>query len=211
MNGTRDTSPIDDGLDPRAAAALFDQTTQRARRQLESSPPWLLALRAVLVLIACGAAWFSVRDQHPYHGPKASALLVMVPMLVLNFVATVAVVKRATTGVHGRSRLRGGEIAIMALAWVAVFVVMGALAGAGVGDAIVYGWYPVTVPLVVVGLAWAALMARRNQWRATSSAIAIAVVGTAGLFAGPVGAWAVAGIGLAVVLLVSAAVIVRQR
>jgi uncharacterized protein YybS (DUF2232 family) len=58
-------------------------------------------------------------------------LLVMAPMLVVNFVATTAVVKRATTGVHGRSRLRGTELAAMAVAWVAVFVVMGALAGIG--------------------------------------------------------------------------------
>ena len=33
---------------------------------------------------------------------------------------------------------------------------MGALAGAGVSDAIVYGLYPAAVPLIAAGVAWAA-------------------------------------------------------
>ena len=53
-------------FDPRQAAALLDQTTQQARRQLTPSPPWLLATRAVAVLAALGAIWLSVRGQHPY-------------------------------------------------------------------------------------------------------------------------------------------------
>jgi len=73
--------------------------------------------------------------------------------------------------VSGRSRLRRAEITVMAVAWVAVFVVMGALAGAGVSRAIVYGLYPVTVPLMVAGLAWAGIMAARANWRACGTAL----------------------------------------
>ena len=65
----------------------------------------------------------------------------------------------------GKSRLRPAEIVVMAVAWVAVFAVMGALAGAGVSHAIVYGVYPTTVPLIVAGLAWAVIMAARANWR----------------------------------------------
>ena len=71
MNHTLDAAAGDGGaFDPRQAAALLDQTTQQARRQLEPSPPWLLVIRAVLVLAALGAVWLSVRGQHPYRAPR---------------------------------------------------------------------------------------------------------------------------------------------
>jgi hypothetical protein len=217
MNGTRETSQAETagdggGLDPREAATLLARTRLLARRQLEPSAPWLLVLRAVLVLAACGAVWLSVRGQHPYRGPTAAAILVVVPLLVVNFAATIAVVTRASTGVSGRSRLRPAEITVMTVIWVAVFVVMGAMAGAGVSDAIVYGWYPATVPLIAAGLAWAGIMAVRAHRRACATALAIAGVGAVGMFAGPVGAWAVAGVGLCLTMLGSAAAIAwRQR
>ncbi len=90
--------------------------------------------------------------------------------------------------------------------------VMGALAGAGMSHAFVYGQYPLTVPLIVVGLAWAGLMAARANWRACGTGLAVAAVGGVGTVAGPAGAWAVAGVGLCIVLLGSAAAIAwRQR
>src|SRR5690242_11876298 len=133
-------------MDPREAALLLEQTGKRARRQLEPSPPWLLVLRAVLVLAACGAVWLSVRGQHPYRYPTVAAILGVVAFGIVNLGVTVAVAKRATTGVHGRSRLRPAEITILAVVWVGVYVVMVALAFAGVSDAVVYGWYPISVP-----------------------------------------------------------------
>src|SRR6266487_5130645 len=158
MNPRPDTTSAGNGgnFDPQQAAALLDQTTQQARRQVEPSPPWMLVIRAVIVLAACGAVWLSVRGQHPYKGPAAAvAIPVVLAFVVVNFGATVAVAKRATAGVSGRSRLRRAEIAVMAVAWIGVFVVMGALAGAGVSRAVVYGLYPATVPLIVAGLTWA--------------------------------------------------------
>lgn len=199
------------GFDPREAAALLAQTRRHARRRLEPSPPWLLVIRAVLVLFASGAVWLSVRGQSPYKGPTTAAILVVIGFVVVNLGATVAVAGRATAGVRGRSRLRPAEIAVMAVAWVAVFVVMGTLAGAGASDSIVYGWYPVTVPFIVVGLAWAGIMAARAHWRAVGTGVAVAIVGAVGLLGGPVGAWAVAGVGLCVTLLGTAAAIGWQR
>jgi hypothetical protein len=72
-----------------------------------------------MVLAVCGAVWLSVRGQHPYKGPTAAVLPVVFAFVVVNFGATVAVARRATAGVSGRSRLRWAEIAIMAVAWVA--------------------------------------------------------------------------------------------
>jgi hypothetical protein len=207
MNGT---------LDPREAAELLSETTLRARRRLEPYPPWLLVLRAALVLVACGAIWLSVRGQHPYRWPAPWTTLVWLPAVLVNAVATVAVARHRTAGVGGRSRLRPVEIAVLAVIWVGAFVVLGILAGVGVGHAVVYGWYPTSVPLIAAGAAWAVMMAARRRWRAVGTAVAVAAVGLldlgVGLVAGPAGAWAVAGAGLCVTALGSAAAIAwRQR
>ena len=214
MNHTPDAATAGNGgnFDPRQAAALLDQTTQQARRKFEPYPPWLLVIRAVGVLVVFGAVWLSVRGQHPYKYPTAAVIPVVIAFGVLNLVATVAVARRATAGVSGRTRLRPAEIAVMAVIWAGVFVIMPVLAAAGVSDAVVYGWYPVAVPLIVAGLAWAGIMAARANWRECGTGLAVAVVGAAAALAGPAGAWLVVGVGLCVVLLGSAAVIVwRQR
>jgi hypothetical protein len=199
-------------FDPQEAAALLDQSSQQARRGLEPYPPWLVAIRGVLALGVLGAVWLTVRGQHPYQGPTAAVIPFVIAFAVINLAVTVGVARRATAGVSGRSRLHPAEIAIAAAAWVVVFAVMGVLAAQGVSRGIVYGVYPMTAPLIVAGLAWAAIMARRASWRQSGTAVAVAAVGIVGLFAGPAGAWAVAGVGLCLVLLGSAAVIVwRQR
>ena len=207
MNATSDTTAGNGGtFDPQQAAALLDQTTRQARRQLQPSPPWLLATRAVMVLAALGAIWLSVRGQHPYRGPTTADIPILVAFIVINFAATVAFRRRATAGVRGRSRLRPAEITVAALAWVAVVAVMVALAAAGVS----YSLYPTTV-LIIPGLAWAAVMAARADWGNCATGLGVAAVGVAGLFAGPAGAWAVAGAGLCVVLLARAAAIARRQ
>jgi hypothetical protein len=204
--GTDQTAPADGGgsFGPREAVELLEQTKRQAHRRFEPYPPWLLVIRAVMVLAACGAVWLSVRGQHPYKGPTVSAIVVVYAFVVLHSGVTFAAAKRATAGVSGRSRLRRAEIIVMTVAWAGVFVVMGALAGAGVSNAVVYGLYPATVPLIVAGLAWAGIMAARKAWRRCGSGLAVAVVGAVGVFAGPAGAWAVAGVGLCVTLVGSA-------
>jgi hypothetical protein len=215
MNHTSDTTTTSAGnggnFDPQQAAALLDQTTQQARRKFEPYPPWLLVLRAIGVLVALGTVWLSVRGQHPYQHPTAAVIPVVVTFGVLNLVATVTVARRATAGVSGRTRPPWAVIAVMAVAWVGLFAVMGALAAAGVSDAIVYGLYPVTVPLIVAGLAWAGVMAVRADWRACGTGLAVAAVGAVAVTVGPADAWAVAGVGLCATLLGKAAIIWRQR
>jgi hypothetical protein len=204
MNHTSDTTAGNGGtFDPREAAALLDQTRRQARRQFQPDQPWLLAIRAVLVLAALGTVWLSVRGQHPYQGPGGSALLIVAVFVIINYTATVAVRRRATAGVSGKSRFTPAEIAILAAAWIAPGGVMVAL---GVTWDSQSG-YLLTVPLIVAGLAFAALMALRADWLSCGTGLAVAVTGAAGAAVGQAGAWAVTGVGLCLTLLGSAAVI----
>jgi hypothetical protein len=208
MNPTPDTTAAGNGdtFDPREAAALLEQTRRQARRQFEPEQPWLLAIRAVMVLAALGTVWLSVRGQHPYTGPRSSALLVVGAFVVINFTATVALRARAIAGVRGKTRFSRAEISVMVVAWTAPYAVMAAL---GVTRDSQSG-YLLTVPLIVVGLAFAALMAARADWRSCGTGLAVAVTGAAGASAGQAAAWAVTGAGLCLTLLGSAAVIAWQ-
>jgi hypothetical protein len=214
MNGTINTSTATGSgghFDPQQAAALLDQTTRRTRRALTPAQPWLLAIRAVGVLLALGACWLNVRGQHPYHGPTSAVLPFVWGFVVVNFIATVGMRVRATEGISGKSRLRPWEIIVLALAWLAVLPVIGGLAAAGASSATAYSLIPLTVPLILGGLAWAAINAARADWRPFGVGAGVAVVGAIGLFAGPVGAWAVDGVGLCIVLLGAAVAIVWQQ
>jgi len=212
MNPTPGTTTTGNGgsFDPQEAAALLDQTTRRARRQFEPAQPWLLAIRAVLVLAALGSVWLSVRGQHPYKGPDAWALLIVAAFVIVNYAATAAVRARATAGIRGRTRFTPAEITVMAAAWGAPFVIMAALGVTRDSQSA----YLLTVPLIVVGLAYAVLMAMRADWRSCGTALAVAVTGAAGVSVGvsvgQAGAWAVTGVGLCLTLLGSAAVIAWQ-
>lgn len=208
MTHTPDATAAGNGdtFDPQQAASLLDQTRQQARRQLAPSPPWLLAIRGVMVLAALGAIWLSVRGQHPYRGPTSSDAPVLIAFIVLNFAATVTVRQRAMAGVRGKSRFSPVEIAILAAAWVATVVLMATLSAFGVR----YGWYPTTA-LIIPGLAWAGVSAPRANWASCAVGAAVAVTGIAGLFAGPAGAWLVAGVGLCVTMLGRAATVVWQQ
>ena len=208
MNPVPDTATAGNGdnFDPRDAAALLEQTRRQARRQLAPAQPWLLAIRAVAVLAALGAIWLSVRGQHPYTGPRGSALWIVAAFVVINFTATVTVRTRATKGVTGRSRFTPAEIIVMVVSWAVPCVVMAALGDAKDSDA----GYMLAVLLIAAGLAYAAVMALRADWRTFGTGVAIVVTGAAAASAGPVGAWAVTAVGLCVTLLGSAAVITWQ-
>jgi hypothetical protein len=207
MNHTPDDAVGNAGsFGPEQAAALLDQTTQRARRQFQPSPPWLLATRGVLVLGALGAIWLSVRGQHPYRGLTTADIPVLVAFIVLNFIATVAVRRRAMSGIRGASEFRTGEIAFLVSSWAAAVVLLVALAAAGS----TYAQYPTTVVLIP-GLAWAAVEAARAQWTSCVVGLAVAVTGAVGFLAGPATSWLVAGVGLCAALLGNAAVTARRQ
>jgi hypothetical protein len=211
MNGTRDTHETTtdnegDGLDPREAARLLEQTRRDAQRQFGLSSPLLSTLGAAVVLVACGAVWLSVRGQHPYKGPTAAGLLVMYGILACWIGVVVRFRRRASAGRSGRSiRQERAYGAAVVTALVGVSVFEGVLKHDGVSLAIVYGIYPVTAQLIALGALGAAIAAAREEWPGFGVGIAVALVATGSAFAGPRGVWLSDGIGCCVVVLAYAA------
>ena len=217
MNETHDTNETataDDGggLDPRAAAALIEQTKRQAQRQFDLRPPLLTLLRAAVILAAYGTVWLSVRGQHPYQGPTGAALAVVYGAVIVVIIVSVAVVRRATSGVGGQSqRQRGAYGAAFGTAWIAVSVFQGALYHVDPSHAIVYGVFPAAAPLLVLGAAAAGMVAAREDWRTLGGAIAVIALGTGSAFAGPAGVWGVIAVGGCVIAIGYAAYQLRQR
>jgi hypothetical protein len=207
MNGTRDThdNPTDEeggGLDPREAARLLEQTTRDAQRKFDFRSPQLSSVGAAVVLVALGAVWLSVRGQHPYKGPTAAGLLVMYGILACWIGLVVTVNRRAMTGLSGRSvRQRRAYGGVVVAALVAVSVFQGVLKHDGASLGIVYGIYPVTAQLIVLGSIGAIDAAWREDWPSFGLAIAIILVVAGSAFAGPRGVWPSDGVGCCVALL----------
>ena len=213
MNHTSDTTAANGGnFDPRQAAALLDQTTQQARRQLEPSPPWLLTIRAFMALailrrgLALGARTASLQSPDCRGYPRSGCACGRQPGCDGHGCqARDRWRAREIPGAPGRDRRHG-------VVWVGVFVALGALAGAGVSHSIIYGIYPVDCAADRRraglgghhgGTGKLAQVRRRARRRLA--------VGVVGVFAGPAGAWAVAGVGLFLSSSATAAVIAWQQ
>jgi hypothetical protein len=207
MNGTQDIdgpAAPDPGstFDPREAATLLDQTTRQAQRRLDLSSPLLSLIGATAALGALGAVWLGVRTQHPYKGPTAVGLVVMYGVLACWIATVVIFQKRALAGRSGRSvRQQRGYGAAVVVGLVAVSVYQGLLHHDGVSNAIVYGTYPLTAQLIVLGALGAAFQAASEDWPGFGVAIAVMCVAAGSAFAGPRGVWLSDGVGLAVVVL----------
>ena len=195
------------GLDPRKAARLLAQTQRQTQRELDFRSPWLSLLAAAAVLVAFGSVWLSVRGQHPYKYPTVVGLLGLYAVLAIRIGSVLLAHRRASAGVSGGSvRRRRAEGAALAVALVAVYVIMGALANAGASDGIVYGVYVVTATMLVLGTFGAARSAVREDWRELGISIAVLLIAAGSAFAGPRGVWLSNGIGLCLLLLADSAV-----
>ncbi|MFZ0090009.1 MAG: hypothetical protein WAL63_10905 [Solirubrobacteraceae bacterium] len=212
MNGTPDISRAetygDEGtLDPGEAARLLARTQRQAQRELDFRSPWLSLLAAAAALVAFGSVWLSVRGQHPYKYPTIVGLLGLYAVLAIRIGSVLYAHRRATAGVSGRSvRQTRGEGVALAVALIAVYLIMGALANAGASDGVVYGVYVATATMLVLGTFWAARSAIREDWPELGLSIAIMLVAAGSAFAGPRGVWLSNGVGLCVVLLAYSAV-----
>jgi hypothetical protein len=171
MNETHDkgtTEPYEDerGLNPRDAARLLMQTRRRTQRELDFRSPWLSLLAAAAALVAFGSVWLSVRGQHPYRYPTLIGLLGLYAVIAVRIGSVLYAHRRATAGVSGRSvRQTRAEGVALAVALLAVYVIMGALANAGASDGVVYGVYVATATMLVLGTFGAARSAIREDWQ----------------------------------------------
>jgi hypothetical protein len=209
VNHTSDTATAENGgpFDPRQAAELLDQATQDARRKLTSGTPLLYLYRAVFVLVAFGGFWLSARHQHPYTGPDGWSLLVAFTGVAINIVWSALLLKRAGAGVTGPTeRARRTWIGIMVAAWIVAYGVTAPLYHAGAGHP-VWGLYPASAPLMIVGIAGAVTAPMLRDRTIVGVCLALAVVGALAGFGGPAGSWLIMGIGLCVAMLAAAAFI----
>ncbi|HEY2641974.1 MAG TPA: hypothetical protein VGI66_19045 [Streptosporangiaceae bacterium] len=213
MNHTSDTAAADNGgnFDPQQAADLLDQATRQARRTFAPGRPLLWVFRAVLVLVAFGSFWLSVRGRNPYSAPSGGVLAVIFVLVAINIGWSVSALKRAGAGVSGPAqRKRRAWIGVMLVVWAAAFAFTAPLYHAGASHPI-WGLYPANEPLMIVGLFAAATAAVRRDWPMAGTTLAIAIVAAVAGFGGPAGAWLIMGIGLCAVCLGTAAFTVWQQ
>lgn len=213
LNDTTETPSTDDRpLDARDAERLLTQTRESAERQLEFYTPLLLIGGGAVFLVAFGAIWMSVRHQHPYSGPSLGSIGILYLLVLIVDVFTLVRYRRSSKGVGGRfTQQRRVLSAVGGTGLVAAYVIMGALEHAGVSHTVVYGIYPATVPLVVGGMVGAVGASSREDWTLFTGSLVIVAVAAGAAFGGPVGAWAVSGIGCAAVLIGCAVVKLVQR
>ncbi len=198
-------------IEPRDAAQILQETAERAGREFDSWPPYLLVVGAVIFLFAFGAAWLSVRQQHPYRGPSDGALVVMYGGILAWIIVVSVVVGRATRGVRGPSTRRRKFRSSWVVVMFAYSIFQAALYHAGATRAIVYGVYPASVPWLFAGTVFVTIGVIREEFLAIGLGVALIAVGLVGAFTGPVTSWLVSGIGLAIALTSCAAVRVVQR
>jgi hypothetical protein len=199
-------------LDPQEAAALLDQATVQARRRFTPGPPLLWVYRSAFVLVAFGGYWLSVRGhRNPYSAPPGGLVAVIFALVAINIGWSTWALRRAGAGVSGPAqRKRRAWIGVMLVAWIAAYAVTVPLYHAAASYP-VWGLYPASAPLMIVGLAGAATAAARKDWPTAGPILAIAIVAAVAGFGGPAGAWLIMGIGLSAVCLGTAAFKARQQ
>jgi hypothetical protein len=204
MNDVSDATTTGNGrsFDPAQAAALLNQTTQQARRTFAPGSPLLWSFRAVLVLVAFGSFWLSVRSQQdPYSGPKGWSLAVTFVLVAINIGWSAWANIRAGIGVSGPAQqARRIWIGMMLVVFFLAYAVTSPLYHGGPGHP-VWGLYPASAPLMTVAVVAAATAAIRKDWTMTVITLVIGLVTVIAGFGGPVGAWLIMAIGMCVLCL----------
>jgi hypothetical protein len=201
----------EDGMDVLGAAAIMQQASDRAQHELRINYRLLFATYGLLYLFGYGAAWLSVRGQHPYHGPMGAGLGVLLALATAAAVVTVVVVGRAVTGVGGWSaRQRRAALLSFGTGLAGVYLLDGALFHVGASWSVI-GVYGATAPMLVIGMAYAFSYAFVANWSVCLLGVwLIVVAGTSG-YAGPVGVWAVGALAAGLAFLLMAAIRPDQR
>jgi len=196
----------DGDFDPRQAAALLDQVTVQARRTFTPLTPLLWIFRAFIALAVFGGCWLSVRGEHPYTGHIGGWVPALAVVLVIvNIGWTAVVIAHAGDGVSGPAQRKWHAwLGVMAVAWIIAYGVTAPLYHAAAAHP-VWGLYPASAPLLIIGVAGAAIAAAFRYWPLTGTTLAFAVVAAAAGFGGPAGSWLIMGIGLCAACLGTAA------
>lgn len=202
------------GLDPGEAAKILEHTKRQARRAFDLESPVVAVVGAGVFLFGYGAAWFSMRGQHPAV-PALWSLAVLYGLIGISAVVGSVVSSRATAGVSlsaSARRVRYAQGAAIGAAGAGAWVVQGALRHLGLSFEIVYGVFGPTVPLMALASAAAGIQAMRQSWLQLGACIGIIGVASLSTFFGSAGAWGLTGVGCCIVLLVyAAALVARER
>lgn len=207
----KDGTDADDGMDVLGAAAIMQQASERAQHELRINYRLLFTTYGLLYLIGYGAAWLSVRGQHPYHGPMGAGLGVLLALAAAAVVVTVVVVGRAVSGVGGWSaRQRRAALLSFVTGLVGVYLLEGALFHAGASWSVI-GVYGAAAPMLVTGMAYAFSSAFVANWSVCALGVWLIIVAGASAYAGPVGVWAVGALAAGLAFLLMAAIRPEQR
>jgi hypothetical protein len=199
------------GMDVYDAAAILQDTTERAQRALIVRRPVVFAVWGLAWLVADGAIWLSVRDQHPYNGPTPVSLVVLTIVVAAAAAITAVLVGRAGSGVGGWTVLQRRIFLLSYLSgYIAMFTLEAAIDHAGASRAVL-GVYGAAAPILLAGLVIAASSALSLDWSLFGLGIWLFVVAAVSGFAGPVGVWAVSALGGGAALLLMAATGLRRR
>jgi len=174
-------------MEPDAAAALLQQSRERAHDALAVKQSRLYAAWGIAWLIGLGAMWLSVRGQHPYRGPSGAAVAILAVLIAVAIAVTMLWVGQATRGVGGVSARQGAMYGLTwAVGFAALFVIEGALSHTGASAKVMGVTYTVG-PLLVTGLIYmmaAAIWLDRVMF---AFGIWLLAVAAAGAWTGPVG------------------------
>lgn len=190
MNETADNADTSEaaGLDAQDAAVIMRQARERAGRELQVRRPVLFVVWGLATFVGYGALWLSVRGQRPFHGPTAPAIVTVVALALAAALFTAWVTDRASSGVGGPSVLQRGTFVLAMTAGIFTLeIVKRALSNAGASQPVA-ALFGEAVPLVVVGLVFAASAAvtgRVDPPRLALGLWLLAVV-VAGSWTGPV-------------------------
>ena len=194
------------GMDVHEAAAILQDTSERARRALLVRRPVVFAVWGIAWMVADGVIWVSVRDQHPYSGPTPAALLVLTLVVAAAAAVTTVLVGHAGSGVGGWTVLQRRVLLLSYLGgYIALFTLEAAIDHAGASRSVL-GVYGAAAPILLSGLIIAASSALVLDWSLFGLGLWLLAVAAGSGFAGPVGVWAVSALAGGAALLLMAAV-----
>jgi hypothetical protein len=180
------TSPKDEAMDAPAAARLIRQTQDRAQRELRVGVRPVYAAWGVAWLAGLLVMWMSVRNQHPYRGPSASAGITLGILIAAAIAVTMVIVIRAGAGIGGGSALQGR---LYGLSWLvgfaALFAIERSLARHGAGPQ-VQTVLDATGPLLVVSIIYLVAAAMWLDKSMFALGVWLALVSAVAAQAGPV-------------------------